>query len=368
MLIFDIFIHCYCCICCERYGDLKPGSTNERIFTALYVIFGIFILSAAVTAVSTAIYGRYNAAVEERFARMALRMREERIRHSDSIDIDTHIETTTNYGSNVDKEHRSMQQDHILKFLDMNEHSRIDGAESEQEAASLSFRQRVLSKVDGITATIIPPISKNLQHQRDKEVLETLQALNLSIFDEDLQEMRVNIIRTFGLIVLVMLIGWISMLLIEDWNFGDSFYWSVVTITTVGFGDIVPNSDGGKVFTIFYGLVGCAVLAHGMNTLVAYPLTKKSKQSELRVMMQFGGELTEMTLQEIMCNDLFERIPNLRNDKNSISRSEFILLMLSLMNKTYEKDLMIISSIFDVLDKNKIGVLSADALIQQKAH
>jgi voltage-gated potassium channel len=41
-------------------------------------------------------------------------------------------------------------------------------------------------------------------------------------------------------------------------NFGDAFYFSVVSLTTVGFGDIIPASEGGRwvtVLMIFSGII-----------------------------------------------------------------------------------------------------------------
>lgn len=32
----------------------------------------------------------------------------------------------------------------------------------------------------------------------------------------------------------------------------DSLYFSVIAVTTVGFGDITPSTDASKLFTIFY--------------------------------------------------------------------------------------------------------------------
>lgn len=302
---------------------------------------------------------------------MALRMHDEKTRLS-AVDMDNDmvadLEAALALTNNNDHEHEQRTQN-VLNFLDI-----VPSNSNPQNASSSSFRQRAMSGVEGITSNkgALPLSSSGAattaqqQQQLDQKILDSLQAVNIKMFDEDLQDMRRNILQTFGLIVILLCTGWLSMLLIEDWNTGDAFYWSVVTITTVGFGDIVPTSAAGKVFTMAYGLVGCAVLASGLNTLVAYPLTRKSKQSELRVMLQFGGQLSEDSLEKILSNDLFERMPNLRSDAESVSRSEFILLVLSMMNKAYDKDLLFISSIFDVLDKQRVGSLSAQTLLQQQ--
>ncbi|RCW86652.1 potassium channel family protein [Paracoccus lutimaris] len=43
---------------------------------------------------------------------------------------------------------------------------------------------------------------------------------------------------------------------VEGWRWLDSIYFSVITIATIGYGDIVPKTDPGKIITIVYVLCG----------------------------------------------------------------------------------------------------------------
>ena len=43
-------------------------------------------------------------------------------------------------------------------------------------------------------------------------------------------------------------------------RFVDAVYFSVVTLTTVGYGDFAPQTDVGKLFTAVYVLVGIGIL------------------------------------------------------------------------------------------------------------
>lgn len=43
---------------------------------------------------------------------------------------------------------------------------------------------------------------------------------------------------------------------IEGWTYLDAVYFSVMTLATVGYGDIAPRTALGKLFTIFFALVG----------------------------------------------------------------------------------------------------------------
>lgn len=65
----------------------------------------------------------------------------------------------------------------------------------------------------------------------------------------------------------VLFIGTIAYHFIEGWGIVDSLYFSVVTLTTIGFGDFAPQTDAGKLFTVFYIIMGIGVILTFINTL-----------------------------------------------------------------------------------------------------
>ena len=48
--------------------------------------------------------------------------------------------------------------------------------------------------------------------------------------------------------------------LLEGWSWLDSFYFVVITFTTIGYGDLAPSMPITKLKTIFVGLNGVAIL------------------------------------------------------------------------------------------------------------
>ena len=73
-----------------------------------------------------------------------------------------------------------------------------------------------------------------------------------------------------GVLTLALtLIGIASLFywVVEGWSFLDAVYFSVVTIATVGFGDLTPHTVMGKVFTIIYIIAGIGLFASAVATL-----------------------------------------------------------------------------------------------------
>jgi len=59
----------------------------------------------------------------------------------------------------------------------------------------------------------------------------------------------------------------------------DGLWWAIVTLTTLGYGDVVPITPGGKVFTFFVLIIGLAMIAIPSG-LVASALSKVRNTEE----------------------------------------------------------------------------------------
>lgn len=62
----------------------------------------------------------------------------------------------------------------------------------------------------------------------------------------------------------------------------DALYFSVITITTVGYGDIHPTNDITKIFTIFYVLIGVGIIAASLNILVKIAAQKRLEKRKTK--------------------------------------------------------------------------------------
>lgn len=65
---------------------------------------------------------------------------------------------------------------------------------------------------------------------------------------------------------------------VEGWSVLDALYFSVITLTTIGYGDLHPTTPLSKIFTIIYILVGIGVLVAFLNKLGQAALERRSRR------------------------------------------------------------------------------------------
>jgi len=70
-----------------------------------------------------------------------------------------------------------------------------------------------------------------------------------------------------GLMLLHGSIGVAFFTLSRGWTVLDSIYFVMLTLSTVGYGDMTPQTQGEKLFTTFYVLVGFCLLGYGLGKL-----------------------------------------------------------------------------------------------------
>ncbi|MDH3328105.1 MAG: potassium channel protein [Desulfobulbaceae bacterium] len=74
-----------------------------------------------------------------------------------------------------------------------------------------------------------------------------------------------NLILIVLFLAAILLTGTVGYVVLEDMGLWDSMYLTAMTITTVGYGDIVPLHPQGKVFTIFLVFTGVGLVLYGFS-------------------------------------------------------------------------------------------------------
>tara|TARA_B110000208_G_C11648952_1_gene387298 strand:- start:36 stop:938 length:903 start_codon:yes stop_codon:yes gene_type:complete len=125
----------------------------------------------------------------------------------------------------------------------------------------------------------------------------------------------------------------------------DALYFSAVTCSTVGFGDIAPQSSMGKVAMLLYSWIGVALFANNVGAAAAQHARKEKRQAHLRV-------IEKLSLANLRSMDT--------NDDGSISYAEFELWCLRALSK--KEDLHQIAAHWQEFDPNNTRTVSLSSL------
>ncbi len=116
-------------------------------------------------------------------------------------------------------------------------------------------------------------------------------------FAHAIQHMARN--SEFRLLLLVVLATLISGMFFyrrfEGWSLLDSLYFSVITLTTVGYGDFAPQTSAGKLFTIIYIIAGLGILAAFVTTVANIAIEQDKNRAVRRILPSKTNKLPAQT-------------------------------------------------------------------------
>jgi voltage-gated potassium channel len=82
----------------------------------------------------------------------------------------------------------------------------------------------------------------------------------------------------FGATLSIIGLGTVVYHITEKFSWLNSYYFSVVTLSTVGYGDYVPHNAIGKIFTTFYIFAGVGII----TTFFSYTMRRQATKFEAR--------------------------------------------------------------------------------------
>lgn len=164
--------------------------------------------------------------------------------------------------------------------------SRLDYADSAlKEAKSIYSIADLLSVIPALLVIFVPVIGQ-VAFLRSVQVLRVLRFIRVGLendrfFNRDLSSQQVGVVELLMLIFVILTLhaGVIHGLETDVnpgfQNFGDTMYYSVVSLTTTGFGETTPVTDAGK-FATSFGLIAAV-------TLIPWLLVRARNKSGIEV-------------------------------------------------------------------------------------
>ena len=97
---------------------------------------------------------------------------------------------------------------------------------------------------------------------------------------------RTKIYTAVFLLCIILLIGVFGYKAISHYSWVDALYMTVITMTTVGFGEVVPLDDTSKIFTIFLILASVVIVGYALSIITEYILSKNDMEEHKYKKMQ----------------------------------------------------------------------------------
>lgn len=124
-------------------------------------------------------------------------------------------------------------------------------------------------------------------------------------------------LKIFLAALLLLILGWsLAFMAVEGRGFTDALYYTIVTVTTVGYGDIHPESTSGKMMAILIILTGTGTFGGMVASLTEVLLNRRERRVRLeKLNMVIGAFFSEAgaTLL-IYFSDFDERLEQIKGD------------------------------------------------------
>ena len=108
-----------------------------------------------------------------------------------------------------------------------------------------------------------------------------------------------SILRGVMLLSLVVLLGTSGYMVVEEWPLLDALYMTVITITTVGYGEVSTVSESGRVFTVFLIFAGMGIMAYTLG--IVAQIMVEFQVRDLIGRRRMGLKLKNMKNHYIVC-------------------------------------------------------------------
>ena len=87
-------------------------------------------------------------------------------------------------------------------------------------------------------------------------------------------------------VAVILAAGTVFYHYVEKWRFLDSFYFSAITLATVGYGDFHPRTDVGKLFTVGYIIIGIGIILGFINAVMRHTYKENPVRQFFRQIMK----------------------------------------------------------------------------------
>lgn len=137
---------------------------------------------------------------------------------------------------------------------------------------------------------------------------------------------------------------------VEKWSVVDTIYYTVVTFTTVGYGDLSPKNTWTRLAATFYVPFSVVIFARIFSSLSNVYMTRKTKEAERKFLSR------KLTKEDLLAMDI--------DSNGTVTKDEYLTFMLIIMGKVDSQFIDKLRGVFDTMDTDQSGTLTIADLLK----
>jgi len=167
--------------------------------------------------------------------------------------------------------------------------------------------------------------------------------------------------KEFVVPLMLVLVNMVIMAFVLHFNEGSdwvtSFYWAMVSLSSVGYGDPTIEKESTRIFLAIFLLWGVSSIAYALGR-IASVVKEYERDNQLRHFVQHG--VTKALIREMDLGD--------GDKQGSVDRRAFLCHMLVKLDRVRQSDIDEITDVFDALDLDGSGTIDeADIKMKKEA-
>eukprot|EP00937_MAST-01D_sp_MAST-1D-sp2_P000116 g116.t1 len=160
------------------------------------------------------------------------------------------------------------------------------------------------------------------------------------------QKRFLTIVTAIATLLALALTGTLFLHFNEGHGWVDSVYWSFVTLSSVGYGDITTNKESTRIFLIFYILLGVALTASSLGEFAKVWMEAEEEKHMQNFITRGVSEAMIMEIDD--------------SGEGSVDKWEFMSYMLVKLGKLKRADILQMEEVFNLLDQDGSGEIDLD--------